>query len=267
MITGLPWACSGTNGIGGASATLAMVESSSGAASAASRKPLIVSGVPGRIIMPPTISEISCSLNRKRVAMPKFDSPPRIAQKRSGSESSLASTTWPSAVTTSAASRSSIVSPFLRTRKPIPPARVIPPIPTEPVSPKPVTRPRSAVAFVYWPAVAPVSTQALSPSGVDLDRVHAGEVDDEAALAGPVSGAVVAAAPHGEVEPGLARRGDDPRDVRGARHPRDRQRPPVDSLEEDVARLVIGGIVRGDQLAVELGAKFIGGDVLCLFGN
>jgi hypothetical protein len=46
----------------------------------------------------------------------------------------------------------------------MPPARVIPPIPTEPVSPSPVTRPRSPVASVYWPAVAPVSTQALRAS-------------------------------------------------------------------------------------------------------
>ena len=96
--------------------------------------------------------------------MPKLPSPPRIAQKRSGSLSSLASTTSPSAVTTSAARRSSIVSPFLRARNPMPPARVIPPIPTDPASPKPVTRPCSPVAFVYSPAVIPVSTQAVFAS-------------------------------------------------------------------------------------------------------
>ena len=61
MTTGLPCAASGTNGIGGAIMMLAIVESSSGAASAASRKPVIVSGVAGRISIPPTISEISCS--------------------------------------------------------------------------------------------------------------------------------------------------------------------------------------------------------------
>ena len=76
------------NGIGGASRTLAIVESSSGAASAASRKPVITSGVAGSIIIPPTISEISWSRSVKRVATPKLLSPPRSAQKRSGSDSS-----------------------------------------------------------------------------------------------------------------------------------------------------------------------------------
>ena len=61
MMTGLPCAASGTNGIGGAIMMLAIVERSSGAASTASRKPVIVSGVAGRISSPPTISEISCS--------------------------------------------------------------------------------------------------------------------------------------------------------------------------------------------------------------
>ncbi len=170
MITGLPWASSGIIGIGGATITLAIVESSSGAAFAASRKPVIVSVVAGRISMPPTISEISCSRSLRRVAMPKLPSPPRIAQNRSGSESSLASTTSPSAVTTSAASRSSIVSPFLRTRKPMPPARVMPPMPTEPLSPSPVTRPASPVALVNSPALMPVSTQAVfAPASMSSD--------------------------------------------------------------------------------------------------
>jgi hypothetical protein len=47
----------------------------------------------------------------------------------------------PSAVTTSAARRVSMVRPYLRTRNPIPPPSVSPPIPTEPVSPNPVARP------------------------------------------------------------------------------------------------------------------------------
>ena len=46
----------GTNGIGGQGMTLAIVESSSGAASAAATKPAIVSGVAGRMSIPPTTS-------------------------------------------------------------------------------------------------------------------------------------------------------------------------------------------------------------------
>ena len=55
MTTSLPCCSSGTNGIGGAGMTLAIVESSSGAASASAMKPAIASGVAGRISIPPTI--------------------------------------------------------------------------------------------------------------------------------------------------------------------------------------------------------------------
>ena len=54
--------------------------------------------------------------------------------------------------------------PYLRARKPIPPPSVMPPMPTEPVSPKPVARPCSPAAFVYSPAVSPVSAHAVRPS-------------------------------------------------------------------------------------------------------
>ena len=45
-----------------------------------------------------------------------------------------------------------------------PPPSVIPPIPTEPVSPKPVARPCSPTAVEYSAAVRPVSAQAVRPS-------------------------------------------------------------------------------------------------------
>ncbi len=116
MITSLPCASSGTNGIGGAGITFAIDESSSGAASASAMNPAIVSTVAGSSSIPPTTVSSGCSANRNRVATPKFPPPPRIAQNRSGSCS--ASTRWssPSAVTISAASRLSIVRPCLRTR-------------------------------------------------------------------------------------------------------------------------------------------------------
>ena len=115
-ITISPWCSAGTNGIGGRGMTLAIVESSSGAASAAATNPAIVSAVAGRISSPPTIPGSSCSRNWNRVTTPKLPPPPRIAQKRSGSCSSSTTRTAPSAVTISAASRLSIVRPCLRTR-------------------------------------------------------------------------------------------------------------------------------------------------------
>ncbi len=115
-ITTLPCCSAGRNGIGGQGMTLAIVESPSGAASAASTNPAIVSAVAGSNSRPPTIPDSGYSRNLNRVTTPKLPPPPRTAQNRSGSCDS--STTWtaPSAVTISAASRLSIVSPWLRTR-------------------------------------------------------------------------------------------------------------------------------------------------------
>src|SRR5215203_3084584 len=51
MMTSCPCASGGKNGIGGATITLAMVESSSGAASASATNEATTSGVAGRILM------------------------------------------------------------------------------------------------------------------------------------------------------------------------------------------------------------------------
>ena len=63
--------------------TLAIVVSSSGAASASATNAAITSGVAGRNSIPPTIVPTSWRRNFRRVATPKFPPPPRIAQKRS----------------------------------------------------------------------------------------------------------------------------------------------------------------------------------------
>ena len=73
----------GSVGIGGAVITFAIPESSSGADSDSAIKPAMVSGVAGRINMPPTTAGTSCRRNLKRVATPKLPPPPRSAQKRS----------------------------------------------------------------------------------------------------------------------------------------------------------------------------------------
>ena len=164
ITTSSPWRSSGTNGIGGAGITLAIVDSPSGAASDSARNELRTSGVAGSRSMPPTTEGTSCSRNLNRVATPKLPPPPRIAQNRSGWLSASTSRIRPSAVTTSAASRLSIVSPWSRLRKPVPPPSVMPPIPTDAASPNPVARPCAPTAFVYSPAVRPVCAQAVRPS-------------------------------------------------------------------------------------------------------
>jgi hypothetical protein len=140
-MTSRPCCSARMNGSGGAGMTLAIVDNCSGAACAAATKPATTFGVAGSSSMPPTIVETWCSRNRNRVATPKLPPPPRSAQNRSGLVSASARSSRPSAVTTSAASRSSMVSPCFLTRNPTPPPRVIPPIPTEPVSPNPVASP------------------------------------------------------------------------------------------------------------------------------
>ena len=84
MTTGRPWYSAGTNGSGGAFTTLAIADSSSGAASASATKPSSTSGVAGSRNMPPRIRPTRCSRNFSRVTTPKLPPPPRIAQKRSG---------------------------------------------------------------------------------------------------------------------------------------------------------------------------------------
>ena len=127
-------------------------------------KEAIVSEVAGSTNMPPITVSTGCSRYRNRVATPKLPPPPRIAQNRSGCESPSTCRSSPSAVTISAASRSSIVSPYLRTRYPMPPPRVMPPMPTEPVSPKPVASPWAAAAVEYAAAVIPVCAHAVRPA-------------------------------------------------------------------------------------------------------
>ncbi len=239
--------------------TFAIVDSSSGAASASATKDAITSGVAGRNSMPPTNDSSGCSRNLRRVATPKFPPPPRIAQNRSGCVSSSVYRRSPSAVTTSAASRSSIVSPCLRTRKPTPPPSVIPPMPTDPVSPKPggqaVPRRRARVLAGSQTRLGPGG----APLGVDLEPLHVGQVDHDPALGRAVAGHAVAAASHGELQPVLAGVRDRSCDVVGVRDLDDRGRPAVDVAVEDGARLVVVGMAGLDHAALELVGESGGG--------
>ena len=69
-----------------------------------------------------------------------------------------------------------------------------------------------AAAVVYSAAVRPASAQAVRAVGVDVERLHVAQVEDDAAVGRAVAGAAVAAAADGELEAGLAGERD------GARH-------------------------------------------------
>ena len=123
--------------------------------------------------------------------------------------SSLAWITSPSAVTTSAPSRSSIVTPFLRTRKPTPPASVMPPIPTEPGVAEAGDEPVLTGGDGVLAGGDPGLDRGGLGIGVDLERLHTGEIDHDSAVARAVAGAAVAAAADGELEAGSRARRDD----------------------------------------------------------
>ena len=69
-----------------------------------------------------------------------------MAQNSSGFSSALARTTWPLAMTTSAAATLSRASPYFLTFQPMPPVKVSPPTPTLLVSPEEIARPCGASA-------------------------------------------------------------------------------------------------------------------------
>lgn len=190
--------------------------------------------------------------NRRAVATPKLPPPPRIAQNRSRW---CSASTWrisPAAVTTSAASRLSTVSPYRRERKPIPPPSVSPPIPTEAVSPNPVTNPCSATAAVYSPAVSPVCAQAVCPSTSTVSwrsRVRSSTIPPSVTL----WPAPLCPPPRTASSRPLSRvRGDHLSHLGRGRRLSDRGRVAVHRSVEDGTGPVVHGVLRGDDPAVEI---------------
>ena len=97
--------------------------------------------------------------------MPKLPPPPLSPQNRSGFSSSLAVTTLPSAVTTSAETRLSQASPYDGDNHPMPPPSVSPPTPVALISPPVVAKPKTWVPASKSPHVAPPSTRARPARG------------------------------------------------------------------------------------------------------
>ena len=147
----------------GTGMTLAMVESSSGAASAAAMKPrdgLRASRAGTACRRRSRAARLSRYWNR--VTTPKLPPPPRIAQNRSGLVSASTRRSCPSAVTISAASsvvdrQAVLADEVADAAAGRDPADARP----SPVSPKPIARPCSAAALVTSAAVRPASAQAV----------------------------------------------------------------------------------------------------------
>ena len=119
----------------------------------------------GHSVGPASTSPTSCRENENDTTTPKLPPPPRSAQNRSGSSDSLVRTSRPSASTTSAAIRLSIVSPPPRVRWPRPPPSVMPPTPVVEMIPLGSASPNGCVAWSTSPSSEPPSTRATRETG------------------------------------------------------------------------------------------------------
>ena len=125
---------------------------------------------------------------------PKLPPPPRIAQNRSLFSSALATHEVPSASTTSADSRLSMVSPYLRVRCPMPPPSVRPPTPVLPTMPGRHGRARRRASRDRRRSSGIRRRRARSARRVHMDVADRREVDDQAVVADAEPAGVVPAA-------------------------------------------------------------------------
>ena len=153
----------------------------------------------------------------------------------------------PSAVTTSAASRLSTVSPCLRMSQPMPPPKVTPPTPVWLTMPPVVASPCACLVVDIAPQGA-----TLHPGGatgpVDPHGPHPGEVDDDAVVAHRGARHVMSPAPYGDVEVVVTGEAHGRGRVSGPTAPGDDPGAPVVPFHSS-GRVVLGG--QGDQLALD----------------
>ena len=201
--------------------------------------------------------------------MPKLPPPPRTAQNRSGSAASLTVTSRPSAVTRSTSTRLSIVRPCLRASQPMPPPRVRPPRPTEPVSPNGVAKPCCPAAAVYSPAVAPPWAEPIPRTGsMSIARIAPRSMSSR--VGRRVAGDAVAAALDRDLEAELACGRHGARDVDRGLRPHDHGRLAQEVGVVDAAGLVVARVARDEDATrdrraqrTQVGARqrgFRGGD-------
>jgi hypothetical protein len=122
-----------------------------------------------------------------------------------------------------------------------------------------VAEPGRPAAFAGHPTVVACLHAGLRPCGpavrVHFDSVHPREIEDDAAVGRAVPRPAVAAAPHGELCPGLTCQRDDPRDVRCVGGADDHPGPAVEARKKHSARVVVTGIVRANHVALQAGAE------------
>ena len=142
----------------------------------------------------------------------------------------------------------------------MPPPVVMPPMPTDPVSPKPTARPCSAAAVVTSTAVRPVSAHAVRVSGSTCDVLHVAQVDHDAAVGRAVSRAGVTAAAHRDLGAGRPRVADHVRHVPCVADAHDRGRTQVViAAGQHGAGLLVVGVLGRDHPPRHGGAQVVEG--------
>ena len=116
--------------------------------------------------------------------------------------------------------------------------------------------------------ILPSGQAGLGPGGpvrgVDLEALHVAEIDDDAAVDRAVAGRAVAAAPNGQLDAVIARVVDDGRDVVGVRHADDRRWAAIGGNgDEDRPGRVVVLVVRADDAAADRGPQVRDGDGCC----
>ena len=184
--------------------------------------------------------------------MPKLPPPPRSPQSRSAFSDSLAWTSRPSAVTTSAPTRLSQARPYLRISQPMPPPRVKPPTPVVETRPPVVARPYAWVSWSTSAQTAPPPTVARRASGSTRTpfigersiTIPSSTVENPATLWPPPRTAIVQV---------VAAREADRRDHVGGAGAADDQRRPAAVVRAvpDPARFGVAVVARSDDLSRE----------------
>ena len=212
--------------------TLAIVDSVSGAASAAAMNPATVSGVAGRISRPPRICSTGCSRSWNRVTTPKLPPPPRIAQKSSGWSVGVDAQQLPvrrhdvrgEQRVDGHAEGAHEEADAAAERDPAEADRAG------------VAEPGRETVLADLGRVLDGGQPRAGPRGpaldVDLELVEVAQVDDQPVV--DDAGNAVAAAPDGQREAGLARDAQDLGDVVGVGHADDGEGPAVDAARHDL---------------------------------
>ena len=115
----------------------------------------------------------------------------------------------------------------------MPPPRVSPAIPTDPVSPNPVVRPCFAACCGVLAGCEPGLGPRYPPLRVDVQRAHIGHVQDQSPVARAVTSEAVPAAANGELKLFGARERDGERHVGGIGRADDQRGSPVDCGVDD----------------------------------